>query len=83
MFLKAIANKKLKSLRLESIQFYRQCLRAIRKLDSDYQKMYYDYTRLKYDEHAHLKDEKKIRLILNNAKEELDWLNSVLVRKGK
>lgn len=70
-----------RKLRVESLSLYRSALRVIRQLDSGYQQMYYDYTRLKYSQYHNLRDEKKIIQLLNDAHEDLEWLRSVITRK--
>lgn len=64
-----------------SLALYRSCLRAIKQLEPQFQKTYYDYVRLKYDE---LKDEKNrdiIKRAIEDGREQLDWLNTIFERK--
>lgn len=65
----------------EAISFYRSCMRIIGRLEPNHRKTWYDYTRLKYAEYKSLSDKQQIRKILENGKEELEWVQSVLNRK--
>ncbi len=56
-------------------------MRVVLRLEPDHKKIWYDYTRLKYSEFSVMKDDRKIKQILVEGKEELEWLISVLNRK--
>lgn len=62
---------------------YRRILRAIRNLEPEHQKTYYDYTRLKIMENEHVKGKTEIRKLIEDANEELAWVESVLRRKAE
>ena len=42
----------------------------------------YDYTRLKYEEYRDQKDPIKLKAAIKDAHEQIEWLQSVLARKG-
>jgi hypothetical protein len=65
----------------EARTLYRRILKNIKYLDPKFQKVYYDYARLKFKENKSVKDEKQIKKLLINAVEEIQWLESVLSRK--
>jgi hypothetical protein len=44
------------------------------------QKVYYDYTRLKFRENANVSEAKKIKQLLADAKEEINWVRSIMNR---
>lgn len=71
------SNKELRQLRPKVLAFYRLCLKVIRDLPKQ-QKVYYDYTRLKFKENADLTDAKKIRSLINTGEEELQWVRKIL-----
>ena len=62
---------------------YRRILRAVKDLEPEHQKTYYDLTRIKMTEHAHVKDRKEILKLISEAEEELSWVESVLKRKAE
>lgn len=62
---------------------YRRILRAIRDLEPEHQKTYYDYTRLKMTENEAVKGKTEIRKLIADANEELAWVESVLKRKAE
>lgn len=64
------------------IGLYRECMRVIGKLQPDHQKLWYDYTRLKFQENAQC-NAAEVRKLVSNAHEELEWVKSVLQRAGK
>lgn len=78
-----LRRRKVQSLktRPEVIGLYRNCLRIIQQLEEKHQKTWYDYLRLKYEENANVKDEKRIVFLLKQAREEIDWVQSILDRK--
>ena len=53
------------------------------RLEDDHQKIWYDYLQLKLEDNRGLKNDKKIKRLLNEADEELDWVISILEQKGK
>lgn len=65
----------------EVIWLYRRCMKVIQQLQPNHQKIWYDYVRLKYDENANVTDKEKIKTLIRNGFEELDWVESVLARK--
>ena len=64
------------------INLFRQCLRMIKNLEPDHQKIWYDYTKLKYQENRKLSDEKKITRVIQDASEQLEWMKSIIDRKS-
>ncbi len=74
-------NKELRLLRPTVKGFYKKCLKVIMTLQPDHQKIWYDYTRLKFAENENCKDPKKIKTLLSNAEEELDWVIKVVKLK--
>ena len=75
------ANVKVIRQRPQVLLFYRNCLRVIKQLQPAHQKIWYDYTRLKFAENEGLKDEKVLEKRLKDGNEELEWVVSVLKRK--
>ena len=65
----------------EALAFYRACLRVIGQLEPEHKKIWYDYTRLKYAENLNLQNGQKLQRILEESREELEWVKSVLSRK--
>lgn len=76
------ANVKVVRQRPHVLLFYRNCLRVIQQLQPAHQKIWYDYTRLKFAENEGLKDEKVLEKLLKDGNEELEWVVSVLKRKN-
>lgn len=65
------------------ISFFRKSLRTLHKLPSyDQQKIYHDYIRLKFTEHWNIRDKKKIKQLLVDGNDELDWVISVMNRNS-
>ena len=69
-------------LRAKVISLYRQCLRVIKVLEPDHRKIWYDYTKLKYEDNKTLSDERKILREIKEAEEQIEWTKSVLHRKN-
>lgn len=65
----------------ESIALYRRCMKIIMRLQPNHQKIWYDYTRLKFEENAQVTDKAKIKKLIADAEEEINWVKSVLDRK--
>jgi hypothetical protein len=65
-----------------SIHLYRQCMRIIKQLIPTHQKIWYDYTRLKFQENADCRDPVKLQKLIKDAKEELEWTESLVKRKS-
>lgn len=65
----------------QSIHLYRKCMRIIKELIPSHQKIWYDYTRLKYEENAYVTDPIKLKKLIEAGNEELAWMESVLERK--
>lgn len=63
------------------IDLYRECMRVVRQLQPSHQKIWYDYTKLKFAENAHRSPE-DIRTLVSSAYEELEWVKSVVQRKN-
>jgi len=64
-----------------ALSFYRKALRVVQQLEGEHKVVYYTYLRMKYKENARIRDTKKIKLIITEANEELDWLVTVIKRK--
>jgi hypothetical protein len=64
------------------LSFYRKSIKIINQLEFNYQKVWYDYCRLKFKENELLKDDKKIKIILEEAHEELDWIQTIIDSKS-
>lgn len=75
-FQKKIDNK-------SSIHLYRRCMKVIQQLIPSQQKLWYDYTRLKFEENAEITDPVKIKRLIKEGNEELAWMETVLERKKK
>lgn len=69
--------------RAQVLSLYRDILRVIRTLVPAHQVTWYDYTRLKYKEHAAVRDHKQIEKLVKDAKEEIAWVKSVVKRKDQ
>ena len=65
----------------KSLRLYRDILKVIKTLEPSHQRMYYDYTRLKFGEHQHVKSTKELDKLIVDAREELEWVKSVVSRK--
>ena len=63
------------------IDFYRRAVRLTLQLEANHKKIWYDYLRLKLEENAQLNDEKRIKLLLSEGEESLQWMLSILKRK--
>jgi len=61
--------------------FYRKALKVIFRLEANHQRIWYDYLKLKLEENANVRDDKKIKRLLAAGHEELEWVESVLERK--
>lgn len=66
-----------------SIHLYRKCMKVVQQLIPSHQKIWYDYTRLKFEENANVSDPKKLAKLIEAGNEELTWMESVLERKKK
>ena len=64
-----------------ALHLYRRCMRIIQQLEPSFQKTYYDYVRLKYEENNHLTNKHEIQKVVQQAYEEMEWLQTVLDRK--
>jgi hypothetical protein len=51
------------------------------RLEPHHKKIWYDYTRLKFEENEAVSDVKIIKSLINNADEEIEWVQSILARK--
>lgn len=66
--------------RAQVTNLYRNIMRVIKQLEPAHQRLWYDYTRLKFDENAS-KSNQEVRKLVKDAYEELDWVKSVIARK--
>ena len=76
------SNLKVQKLRPQVLLFYRDCLRVIQQLKPSHQKIWYDYTRLKFGENESVGDEKVVQKLLKDGYEELEWVKSVIRRRS-
>jgi uncharacterized protein (DUF2461 family) len=75
-------NRRLQAeLRSQSLSLYRKCIRILQDLDYRHRKVWYDYTRLKYEEHKHLSDPERIKSLITDATEQIQWTKSIILRK--
>ncbi len=58
-------------------------MKVVQQLIPSHQKIWYDYTRLKFEENANVSDPKKLAKLIEAGNEELTWMESVLERKKK
>lgn len=70
------------SSRAQVLTLYRRVLRAIRNLQPTHQKIYYDLTRLKLEEHKDERNAKVISELVAAGHEEVSWVESVIQRKA-
>ena len=75
--------KSIRALRPQAIAFYRKCIRIVYKLVPAHQRTWYDYLRLKYDESKGEVDANKIKKMLKEAEEELEWVKTIIERSNK
>ncbi len=75
------SNAKVARQRPQVLLFYRNCLRIIQQLKPTHQKIWYDYTRLKFAENEAVNDEKVVEKLLKDGNEELEWVKSVIKRR--
>jgi NurA-like 5'-3' nuclease len=66
-----------------SLHLYRRCVKVINQLIPSHQKLWYDYVRLKYEENKNVTDPVKLKRLIEQGKEELTWMESVLERTKK
>ena len=74
-------HKRVKIDNRQSIHLYRKCMRVIKQLIPTHQKIWYDYTRLKFGENEKVTDPVKLNKLIKSGHEELEWMESVLDRK--
>jgi NurA-like 5'-3' nuclease len=58
-------------------------MKVIHQLIPSHQKLWYDYVRLKYEENKSVTDPLKLKKLIEQGKEELTWMESVLDRTKK
>jgi hypothetical protein len=75
-------SKELRQLRPKVLSLYRTILKLIRDLPKQ-KEVYYDYTRLKFQENSNVKDGKKIRFLISSSEEEIAWVRGILDAKDK
>ncbi len=75
-------NKAVIATKPASLALYRQCLRIIRDLQPNFQKMYYDYTKLKFEQYRNLSDEKEISRRINGMYKRLNisLYNAIVIK---
>lgn len=66
--------------RAVALNLYRSCMRTIKQLQPSHQKLWYDYTRLKFAEHEG-KSPAEVKKVISAAFEELEWVKSVVARR--
>ncbi len=72
--------RKMQVLKPQVLSFYRKALRVIQTLHSDHQLIWYDYLRLKYQESSTLTDEMKVKQLLSEGMDDLEWTKTVVTR---
>jgi hypothetical protein len=73
--------RKVSKLRPQVLSLYRDALRVIQKFQPNHQQYWYDYLRLKMAENADVTDEKRIKLLMAEARESIEWTKSIIVAK--
>lgn len=71
------------SLRLACLRMYRHCLRVIRRLEPDHQRTWHHYARLKFAENTNERSSHKIKALIADAYEQINWTETLLNRKEK
>lgn len=64
-----------------ALGFYRRAIKVIKQLEYNHQQLWYDYLRLKFEENATIRDPKRIKQVLEEGEESLEWTLSILKRK--
>ena len=84
MGLHALRQKKT-TLQLSSsvLALFRRCLRLTKRLEYDHQYTWYHYTKLKFEENRSVRDPKKIKLLLEQADDEIMFVEKILASKWK
>jgi hypothetical protein len=70
-------------LRAAVLAMYRKCIRVSRQLEPNHQQVWYDYAGLKFREHKSLKDPRRVKSLLEDAKDEIDFVLNIIVNKTK
>lgn len=63
------------------LKLYRTCLRLTGKLVYEHQSTWYDYTKMKFRMNQDIKDSKKIKQLLSDAAEEVEFVENMLKLK--
>jgi hypothetical protein len=71
------------NLKWKSLALYRKCLRAIDTLIPSHQKLWYDYLRITFDANKDIRDPNVIESKIRDAHEQIEWVNSIVIRKGE
>ncbi len=70
-----------RAIRASVLSIYRRLIRLIMKFpEQKHQKIWYDYTRLKFQEQEQA-DVKSIPKLVDGADEQIDWVQSIISRK--
>ncbi|RYG68773.1 hypothetical protein EON64_04410 [archaeon] len=67
--------------RAQVVNLYRSVMRVVKQLEPSHQRLWYEYTRLKFAENQS-KNSQEVKKLIKNAYEELDWVKSVIARKA-
>lgn len=63
------------------LALFRRCLRLTKRLEYDHQLTWYQYTKLKFEENRSVGDPKKIRLLIDQADDEIKFVEKILASK--
>jgi hypothetical protein len=74
-------NRELRALKPLARKLYRDCVRATSKLQGNHQFIWKDYIKLKYQQHASIRDPNEIKKLIEQANDELKWALSLIERK--
>ena len=71
-----------KKLRPQVLQLYRECLKTCFLLQDAHQEEWYIYTQNKFRDAMTLNDDTKVRQLLRDGREELEWVKKVVAVKN-
>ena len=74
-------NRELRQMRPIAKKFYRDCMRVVLQLKGDHKFVWKDYVRLKYNENLQLRDSNRIKQLLEDGQEQLEWVKKLLLLK--
>ena len=77
------AQKESSNLRPQILRLYRECLKTCFLLQEAHQEEWYIYTQNKFRNAMSINDNVKIRQLLRDGREELDWVKKVIETKKR